>query len=102
MDWLRGTAVMQFRESDWTLVQDTARAVLEEAVDGERRDWRNETTGNRGAIKPILSFDFEGRPCRRLAFLNEAATGARGISTHTLCRQDDGEWKLVLDSEVLP
>ncbi|HSG91360.1 MAG TPA: RT0821/Lpp0805 family surface protein [Pseudomonadales bacterium] len=98
--WLRGAAVQEFTDADWDLLKAEARHVLDDVETGVRVDWRNDATGNSGAIKAILDFDHGGRACRRLAFLNLSAKGERGVSNYNLCRQADGAWEYLSDSEV--
>lgn len=98
--WMRGAAVNQFDESDWTMVKATARSTLDSAADGEQVNWRNEATGNKGAMKVIMSFQHQGQDCRRTAFLNVGKNGDRGVVNYNLCRQADGSWGFVADSEL--
>ena len=98
--WMRGAAVGDFNDADWELLKATAGRAFDEAADGERVNWRNDATGSSGAIKPLMTIDHELGHCRRVAFLNVSAKGERGVSTHSLCRQADGAWKFVSDSEL--
>lgn len=88
--WLQGSAISDFDEADIALLEAATRDAFAEAPDGERREWRNTESGNRGAIKPLLSFEHDGRSCRRMAFLNVGIQNGRGVSTHTLCAEADG------------
>jgi surface antigen len=98
--WLRGAAVAEFTDADWDILKGEAQRVLNEVETAVRVDWRNEDTGNSGAMKVILDFDYDGSHCRRLAFLNLSAKGVRGVANYNLCLQADGTWKYLSDSEV--
>ena len=98
--WMSGAAANDFEDSDWEILKATARDSLDNASDGEQVNWRNEATGNKGAMKAIMSFRHGGKDCRRMAFLNVSNKGQRGVANYNLCRQDDGSWGFVADSEV--
>lgn len=98
--WMSGAAVNEFEDSDWEILKSTARSSLDSAADGEQVNWRNEATGNKGAMKAIMSFRHGGKDCRRMAFLNVSTAGQRGVANYNLCRQEDGTWGFVADSEV--
>jgi surface antigen len=98
--WMRDAAVTEFANSDWDLLRSEVNRVLEEAEDGEQVNWKNPETGNRGALKVIMSFEWNDQRCRRLAALNVTKKGTRGVMNHNLCRQADGAWKFVSDSAI--
>ncbi len=98
--WMRDTAARDFTEADWEMLRAETRRVLEEVESGVRVDWKNESTGNGGAIKALMTFEYRGRTCRRLAFLNVSSKGRRGQANYNLCLQEDGTWGFVSDSEV--
>ena len=98
--WMSGAAVNDFEDSDWDILKSTARTSLDSAADGEQVNWRNEATGNKGAIKVIMSFRHGGKDCRRMAFLNVSNKGQRGVANYNLCRLEDGTWAFLADSEV--
>lgn len=95
--WLRGTAVSEMTESDWTVFKTVATGVLEDGADGVTAEWSNPETGAHGAIKPLATFMFQGRPCRTTAFRSTSRRGTQGQSVHTVCQQTDGTWKLAPD-----
>ena len=82
------------------ILKATARDTLDSAADGEQVNWRNEETGNRGAMKAIMTFSYQDTTCRRMAFLNVNSKGNRGVLNYNLCRQSDGTWGFVSDSEI--
>lgn len=98
--WMRNSAMADFTDSDMTILTAEVRRVLDSVADGERVDWRNDATGNRGALKPLMTFRYNDQECRRLAALNVSSKGKRGVVNYNLCRQDDGTWKLVSDMAV--
>lgn len=98
--WMRDKAVTEFTAADWDILRAETRRTLEEVESGVRVDWKNEATGNGGAIKPLMTFEHQGRTCRRVAFLNVSSKGRRGVANYNLCRQEDGTWGFVSDSEV--
>jgi surface antigen len=80
-------------DEDRALLQEAATQALETAADGETRGWNNFKTGAHGEIMPRASFTHGGLSCREL----EVANSAQGRSNRlvlTLCRQEDGEWKI--------
>jgi len=98
--WMRDTAARDFTEADWEILRAETRRTLEEVDSGVRVDWKNDATGNGGAIKPLMTFEHQGTTCRRVAFLNITSKGRRGQANYNLCRQEDGSWGFVSDSEV--
>ena len=53
---MRGAAVQDFTEADWDIVKTNALSTLDSAPDGEQVNWRNERSGNKGAMKAIMTF----------------------------------------------
>jgi surface antigen len=100
INWMRDAAIVEFSDSDWDILRSEVSRVLNDVDDGEQVNWRNQATGNRGALKVLLSFDWQGQHCRRLAALNVNAKGVRGVMTQNLCRQDDNKWMFVSDSAI--
>lgn len=99
--WLRGAALTDFSESDWEMLRQTARTVLNEKPDGEQVNWTNPETGNRGSIIALATFTHEGRTCRRTAIRNITHRGRDDRSAYSLCRQEDGDWIFVAESALL-
>lgn len=80
-------------DEDRALLWKAARESLDDSADGQTTTWQNPKTGARGELKPVATFEEEGRRCRDL----EVANSAKGRSNRlvlTLCRQDDGDWKV--------
>jgi len=99
--WMRGSAASDFKESDWTMLKDTARTVLNEKPDGEQVNWSNPDTGNRGSIIALATFAHEGRTCRRAALRNLTFRGREDRAAYSLCQQKDGDWIFVAESALL-
>jgi len=99
--WMRGAAVTDFKDSDWALFKETARAVLNDKADGEQVNWSNPETGNRGSIIALSTFTHEGKRCRRAAMRNLTFRGREDKAAYSLCRQSDGDWIFVSESALL-
>lgn len=76
-----------------------ARASLQDALETRRSlqaaEWRNDASGNSGAIMPVRTFRIQsGHFCRefRESLVNAGALAER---TGTACRREDGVWILV-------
>lgn len=98
--WMRGAAVTDFKESDWALLKETARKVLNELPDREQANWSNPETGNRGSVVALATFQHEGRKCRQAAMRNLTFRGRDDRSAYTLCQQADGDWIFVSESAI--
>jgi surface antigen len=99
--WLRGSALTDFTDSDWEIIKATAREVLNEKPDREQVNWSNPDTGNRGSIMVLATFTHEGRICRRTAMRNLTHRGREDRAAYSLCQQADGDWIFVAESALL-
>jgi len=99
--WLRGSALTDFKESDWVMLKETARLVLNEKPDREQVNWSNEETGNRGSIMALVTFSHDGRKCRRAAMRNLTFRGREDRAAYSLCQQSDGDWIFVAESALV-
>ena len=99
--WMRGAALTDFKDSDWEILRQTAREVLDNRPDHEQVNWSNPETGNRGSIIALATFSHEGRKCRRAAMRNMTFRGRDDRSAYSLCRQEDGDWIFVSESALL-
>ena len=99
--WMRGSALSDFSESDWEILKDTARVVLNEKPDREQVNWTNPDTGNKGSIMALATFQHEGRTCRRAAMRNITHRGREDRAAYSLCQQADGDWIFVAESALL-
>lgn len=98
--WMRGAAATDFKESDWTMLKETARRVLNDLPDHEQANWSNPETGNKGSVMVLATFQFEGQKCRRAAMRNMTYRGRDDRSAYTLCQQTDGDWSFVPESVI--
>lgn len=95
--WLRGSAISEMTDSDWAVFKEVATGALEDGADGVTVEWRNTETGAHGAIRPLATFMYQGKPCRTTAFRSVSRHGTQGQSVHTVCQQPDDTWKLAPD-----
>lgn len=100
LGWMRGSAVSAFTEDDWEILTREVYRVLDEEPDRKIVDWLNPDSGNGGSIRPLESFTYDGQPCRKTAFRNKTAKGIVGQAVYNLCKQADGSWMLVAESEL--
>lgn len=98
--WMQGAAIGEFTDADWEILKIKARSTLDSVPDGTQVNWRNDDTGNKGAMKAIMTFRHTGQTCRRIAFLNVNHKGQRGVANYNLCQQPDDTWKFVSDSAL--
>ena len=98
--WMADSAAADFSDADWEILKATAREALNTSPDGEQVNWNNEASGNKGAMKAIMTFSYGDQRCRRMAFLNVSYKGQRSVVNYNLCLQPDLTWKFVADSVV--
>jgi len=92
--WLDSSAVRYFTDQDWDLFTETADKALNEGKDGQRFEWNNPKSKSSGSMMPgAADTVFDDKDCRRLE-IESQAKDVSGKSTHTLCRQPDGDWKI--------
>lgn len=96
LTFLDQAPIRYMNDEDIGMMQTTVLAVLNQAKDGEERDWRNDKTGNSGSVKAIRSFSEKGLSCRGIQIDNRVARATPGgaSSTHELCKVGD-EWKIL-------
>jgi len=93
--WLDSSAVRYFTDRDWNLFSETAQKALDTGNDGQRFEWLNPKSKSSGSLMPrAADTAFDGKACRRLE-IESQARGVSGKSTHILCRQPDGNWKIL-------
>ncbi len=97
--WMRGSAVSEFQQQDWDMLNATVDAALDDLADGETATWFNERTGNGGSVTPVKTFTIRQNRCRRARFKNETRSGKVGQQVYHTCKVDE-EWKLISASEV--
>ncbi len=99
--WMRGAAVIDFSESDWELLKEAARDMLDNRPDREQVNWSNPDTGNRGSLIVLATFTHDGKVCRRAAMRNLTFRGRDEKAAYSLCQQENGEWLFVAESTLL-
>lgn len=74
--------------------QDAARAHAVYVSQSGKGRWTNHETGYTYTIKPVKSYEKNGRYCRE--YQTTAKIGGRSRKVYgTACRQPDGSWKVV-------
>lgn len=99
--WMRGAAVTDFSDSDWVLLKEAARDLLDNRPDREQVNWSNPDTGNRGSLIVLATFTHDGQVCRRTAMRNLTFRGRDEKAAYSLCQQEDGTWQFVAESALL-
>ena len=80
-------------DADFTIARAAVDDALDNAADGEKREWKNPTTKASGTILPRKTFTRDGMRCRAADFATSAG-GKSGQSKWNLCKKD-GEWKIL-------
>ena len=92
--FLQDAPANRFTEGDFTLMQKALNEVLDEARDGESREWSNPATGAMGRVRALSSDRMKGMPCRRVEVFNQVPQ-AEATSRYDFCRTAPGKWKIV-------
>jgi surface antigen len=100
LGWMRGSAISTFTDADWEILTSEVDRVLDEEPDRKIVDWHNPDSGNGGSIRPLESFVFNDQRCRKTALRNRTAKGVAGQGVYNLCKQADGNWMFVTESEI--
>lgn len=90
--FLKDAPIAHFNREDVSLLMQAANAALNEAADGEVREWRNPKTGSAGTVKPLKTTDDQKGTCRTVAFSTSYQHLAASSQT-VLCKQANGQWK---------
>ncbi len=79
---------------------DTIQYALEYNRTNQSSDWVNPDTGNSGGVVPVKTYEDGGKgPCRE--FITTIVIGGEEQQGYgTACRQPDGTWELVAQTEV--
>jgi surface antigen len=91
LGWLRGGPASFFTDRDWDLVRETLDATLDQAADGEAREWSNDQSGAGGKMTVLLTETHAEVTCRKLR-IEGHARGASSDDDYTFCRRGDGAW----------
>ncbi len=98
LGWMKNSPVRHFNDADWTLLKQAVATALNEKDNGEIVEWKNDESGNHGTLKPVSRVEVDGRECRDVEVRNFAGNLVGG-GTFRLCRMEDGEWKLLSNSD---
>jgi len=93
LGWMKGTAAGFFTDTDWQLLEETLTVALNEAADGEPREWRNERSGSHGKVTPLISDTRADVTCRRIR-IESAARGTSSSYRYLFCRRGEDRWRL--------
>jgi surface antigen len=91
LGWMKGQAAQFFTDTDWKLLDETLNAALDEAPDGEAREWRNDKSRASGRITPLASHTRDDVTCRRVR-IESSAAGVESSYRYLFCRRADGPW----------
>lgn len=91
--FLKDAPVAHFNKEDIDILLKTAKGALNEASDGELREWSNPKTGSSGSIKPLDTTEGANGKCRTLQYASSYKTLSASGQT-ILCKQTDGSWKV--------
>jgi len=93
LGWMRGHTAGFFTDADWQLLEETLTVALNEAADGEPREWRNERSRAQGKVTPLVSDTRADVTCRRVR-IESAARGTSSSHRYLFCRRGEGRWGL--------
>jgi surface antigen len=73
LDFLKDAPGAYFSKADMALFRKTAETALNEAKDGETRQWANADTGSSGDVTVVRTLPASDTQCRELRVTNRAA-----------------------------
>jgi surface antigen len=79
-------------ESDWELLKQSVRQVLEAQKQGATADWAGKQSGRAGRATLLRVFERGGIPCGEVEHVFTAGGGNRYVLP--FCRAGDGTWKI--------
>jgi len=91
LGWMKGETARYFTDRDWELVGQALQSALDDAPDGETREWSNEKSGARGSMTPLSTETRGELTCRRLR-VESVARGSSSSHSYLFCRRSDGPW----------
>jgi len=91
LGWMKGQAAQFFTDADWKLLGAALTAALDEAADGEAREWRNDNSKASGRITPLASHTRDDVTCRRVR-IESSAAGVENSYRYLFCRRAEGPW----------
>jgi surface antigen len=91
--FLKEAPIRFFSEEDQRLFKQAVLRTLEKVPDGKTSSWKNPATESAGAMKPIRTYQDNGRTCRTLRILNRAGGRTGQENAFDFCRRGEGNWK---------
>ena len=91
LGWMKGETARYFTDRDWELVAQVLQSALDDAPDGETREWSNGKSGARGSMTPLSTETRDDVTCRRLR-VESVAKGSSSSQSYLFCRRGDGPW----------
>jgi len=91
LGWMKGETARYFTDRDWELVAQVLQSALDDAPDGETREWSNGKSGARGSMTPLSTETRDDVTCRRLR-VESVAKGSSSSHSYLFCRRGDGPW----------
>jgi surface antigen len=81
---------------DFAMVNETVAGLYEAGKIGVTETWSNPKSGNSGSARIIDTFEYQGLPCRTVAYTVKIRRQAdpKQVVLKT-CRDKDGAWKLI-------
>jgi surface antigen len=89
--WAKRLPINQYSPEDIVILRQSMTQALNQAADGEKREWSNPTTGSAGSITPLNTVDENMKMCRQTRF-SSFSDEQENHAEFYLCRQADGEW----------
>lgn len=93
LNMLATTPISKFNAADNKLFMATIDKALKQDADGVPMSWANEKTSASGVVTVQRTFTSNGMVCRELLVATAYKT-LKNQSTHTLCKNAAGHWKL--------
>lgn len=81
-----------FTEDDEKLLAESTEAVIKVRKVGAEQAWNNPASGHRGKVRLVGESARDGRPCVRLEYRVELASGKDHVKEITVCQTADGTW----------
>jgi len=82
-----------FTKVDERLAQEATDAVLKTGKPGNKQDWKNPDSGNRGSVHWLSGEEQNGLVCVKLRYTVIFKDKKSHVADVDLCQQKDGSWK---------
>lgn len=93
-DFLEGTAISSFNETDMAFFQKAVASSLTNRSDGNPIEWSNTDTGAAGSVVAVESKQIDSKPCRLVRIQNRTASIEGKPDRIWLCQDADKEWRI--------